>query len=235
MNTFGSGEAREQLIELAARLKGLNVQKEEKQDFFNLAREQMIVQVERAPSDARYELYLGSFLGGIGSYDEAIKYLLKAYELSPKKQQIMFELGAAYINKGEPEKGLQYFKEAYEEAPDYPDAVLSYASGLIYAGKDKEAETLLVSAYGTAIVPEERIAMAYNYRRMYGKVIAVREKQLESDPGNGQIELSLADAYLRVGRRNDAIVLLKKIIEQNPSFKEQGDYFIKEIEAGRNP
>lgn len=233
MNTFGSGEAREQLIELAIRLKGLNVPDADKQSFFSLAREQMSIQIERAPTDARYQLYLGSFLGGLGNYDEAIKYLLGALQLSPRKQQIMFELGAAYINKGEPEKGLGYFKTAYDEAPEYRDALLSYASGLIYAGKDKEAEALLATVYGTAVVLEERIAIAYNYRKMYDKVIAIREKQLEKDPSNGQTELSLADAYLRAGRRADSIAMLRKIIEQNPKFKEQGEAYIKQIQEGR--
>ena len=238
LNTFGSGEAREQLIQAVLRLRDADpksVPLEIKQQFFDLAREQMLIQISAAPTDVRYEFYMGSFLDSFGAYDEAIKHLTRAVELSPKKQPVLFGIASSYINKGNPASALTYLKQAYDGAPEYPDAFIMYATGLIYAGHDQEAEALLNQKYGTILIPDNRIVSAYDYRRMYDRVITIRKMQLAESPGNQQLELSLTAEYLKAGQRDNAVSELKLIISQNPAFKDQGEYYIKEIEAGRNP
>jgi thioredoxin-like negative regulator of GroEL len=55
------------------------------------------------------------------------------------------------------------------------------------------------------------------------------------DPGNWQNHLQLAAVYLEVGQRQQAIAELQKAIDINEEFRQQGEYFISEIRAGRNP
>lgn len=208
LNTFGSGEAREQLIQVAAKIKQGNMPNEIKQQFFDLAREQMLIQITEAPTDARYEFYLGVFFDNFGFYDEAIKHLTRAVELSPKKQMILFATGSAYISKRDIATGFKYFKQAYEEDPNYPDALLSYATVLVLTGQNNEAEKLVLEA---------------------------RKAGLTGASKYQQIEVALAAAYLRAGEREKSIGKLQEISAENPSFKDQAEKFISEIRAGRNP
>jgi hypothetical protein len=47
--------------------------------------------------------------------------------------------------------------------------------------------------------------------------------------------LAVLAAFLKAGRRADSIAALQKAIDLNPDFKAQGEYYIQEIQAGRNP
>ncbi len=235
LGTFGSGEAREQLVRATISLRGANIPDDFKQAFFSLSNEQMLAQIKMAPTDARYELYFGLLLGSFGNFDESANHLKKALELSPKKQQILFELGSVYLSKGDADTANKYFKEAYDEAPKYPDAAITYATGLIYAGQVEEADKVLVSSFGTTLVPDNRIISAYFAKGMPGRVIDIRKNQLLKLPKDQQTMLALAAAYLNAGERENAVKELNEIIKAYPDFKNQGESFIKEIRAGRNP
>lgn len=214
LNTFGSGEAREQLIQLAVQLRNKPISAEQKQDLFNLTVREMERQVKMAPTDVRYELYFGSFLNAYGLADEALKHLERARELSPKKQMVLFELGSVYLNKGEFEKALPYFKEAYDEAPEYGEAAIVYATGLIYAGRAEEADAVLTKRFETVFLADNRLLSAYAATHRYDRIIAV---------------------LLKDGRRDEAVSILEELIKQNPSFKSQGEALISQIRAGQNP
>ena len=233
--TFGGGEAREQLVRATISLRGANIPDEFKQAFFSLSNEQMLDQIKMAPTDARYELYFGLLFGSFGNFDEAANHLKRALELSPKKQQILFELGSVYLSKGDVNTANKYFKEAYDEAPKYPDAAITYATGLIYAGRVEESDAILISSFGTTLVPDNRIISAYFVKGMPGRVIDIRKNQLLKSPKDQQTMLALAAAYLNAGQRENTINELNEIIKTYPGFKDQGESFIKEIRAGRNP
>ena len=59
--------------------------------------------------------------------------------------------------------------------------------------------------------------------------------KLEQKPDDPQLHVSLAAAYLSNGNRKESIAELQKAIELNPDFKKQGEFYIGEIRAGRNP
>ena len=59
-----------------------------------------------------------------------------------------------------------------------------------------------------------------------------------NDSGNmlsGDTPAALAAAYLSVGSRQKAVDLLQKTVVDFPSQKDQAQYYIREIQAGRNP
>ena len=58
---------------------------------------------------------------------------------------------------------------------------------------------------------------------------------MEQNPSNAQYRVSLAAGYLRINERMKAIEQLQKSIEIESKFKQQGEYYINEIKAGRNP
>src|SRR3989339_811672 len=149
-DSFGSAEIREQLSQMALSVGASQAPVEWKQKYFDLARSEFLKQIEVPRiGDARYELFLGSFLTRFQRYDEALAHLNKALEFSPKKQIIMFEIGLVHISTSQYDKALEIFRQAYELEKNYPDARNYYAVAAIYAGKNDLVKSLLEPVYGT--------------------------------------------------------------------------------------
>jgi tetratricopeptide (TPR) repeat protein len=235
-NSFGSQEAREQLSQATFTISGIaDVPKEVKDSFISLADTQLQKQIELVPGDARHHLFYASFLDRYGRYDEAIKQYEKALEFSPKKQAIYFGLLGAYLNKGEKEKALELAKTAFELEPEYNDARKIYAATAIYNNNEALAKELLVPIFGTTAINDDRIIRAYATIKRFDKVIQIWKERVKNNPKNLQFKFSLAAAYLGNNERTKAINEIKEIIKENPDFKKQGQYYISEIRAGRNP
>ena len=209
-DSFGSAEGREQLSQVTMQILGAEkIDNTTKQAFVDLAVSEMKKHVEMHPTDARYQLFLGSFLSQLArynpaSYDEALLHLEKAHELSPKKQAILFEMGSLYFNKGDTVKAEEMFKQAYELAPEYIEAENFYLRVLMDNKKYKEIERVLAAHVARA--PQE------------------------SDP-----HTKLSALYFELGRHADAVTEIERAIELDPAFKDQGEHYIKEIKAGRRP
>lgn len=143
-NSFGTSEVREQLAQLAMsgfdKSKGANAVQ---QKFITLAGQELKTQAEILPHDARYQVFAGSFFSHLSMPQEALPYLLKAHELSPKKQTMLFELGSTYYNLGDMKKTAETFKEAYELAPLYAQAEDYYVTVLMSDKNYTEAERVL--------------------------------------------------------------------------------------------
>ncbi len=143
-NSLGTAEAREQLASFSTNAfdssKGIS---EMQKKFIDLAKSELIKQSEELPSDARYQLFAGSYHAKTGDIDKGIAYLEKAVELSPTKQTIIFELASAYYTKKDTVKAEELFKRAFELAPEFVTAEKYYLQILMTNGKRKEAEKIL--------------------------------------------------------------------------------------------
>jgi len=89
--------------------------------------------------------------------------------------------------------------------------------------------------YGGTVKADERFLKAYASKNNFTKVVSILNLFIEKEPNNIQHRLRLAAAYLQANQRQLAIAEIEKSIEINPSFKEQGEYYVNEIKAGRNP
>ncbi len=235
-HTFGNAEIREQLAQgalqvVSAKSASLSL----KQGFYDFTRSELQKQVEQTPQDARYYLFQGSFLNRMRNYDEALIALTKASELSPKKQTIMFELGTTYVNKGDYEKALVVMKKALELEPDFKEAHIIYALTAVYAKKFQLASEIMAPLANTPSEYDDRIIQAYRAAGKNDVVVKLFEKRVKADPLDSQARLSLAGAYLNAGMRTKAVETLRTIANDFPSQAEQMDYYIREIQAGRNP
>ena len=235
-NSFIDSEAREQLSTLAIRASTSNALPEDKQAFFDLTKKELERQLEETPNDTRYLLFMGTFLNKFRMYDEALNYLEKARETSPLKQAILMEIGSTYISMGQPDKALPLFEMALELEPKYEEARIVYAIGAIYSKKYTLADELLVQIGDKKrLLFDDRILRAYAESGAYAKAIAMLQARVVEEPTDPQWHVSLAALYLESAQRVKAVEELRKAIELNPGFKEQGEFYIKEIQAGRNP
>lgn len=232
--SFGDSEIREQLVQSAVKIVSSDASSEIKQNFFDFTVSEMKGQLENTPNDARYHLFTGSMLTAFKQYDQGLKGLQKASELSPNKQTIRFEIIGNLINSGKTEEALKLAKETFEMETSAHSSRVIYAITAIYAKNNKLADELLTPIKDT-IFTDDRIISAYASTKQYGKIISILQVKVSNDPSNVQNHISLATAYLGNNQRETAIAEIQKVIEINPQFKTQGDFYIKEIRAGRNP
>ena len=234
--TFGSAEAREQLSAFASNVAGAEqVAPLKKQKVVSEAIKEMEEQVRAAPKDARSYIFLGTLYARSGRTDDAMNAFQKAREFSPKKQQIYFLISDIHLAKGENEKALETMQEAYDLDRTYNEAAKNLAVVMILNKKEREAEDLLENVFGQKILADTQFVNAYAKAGNYKKVKEIWLKFVEKEPNNPQYRVSLAASHLQLEERQDAIKELQKAIELAPEFKEQGEYFINEIKAGRNP
>ncbi len=235
-NSFGTQEAREQLSQATFTISSIiDVPQEIKNSFISLADNQLQKQIEDVPGDARHHLFYASFFDRYGRYDDAIVQYKKALELSPNKQMIYFSLVGSYLNNGEYKIALDLARQAFELEPRYSDARKVYAVAAIY-NKDKElVEELLIPAFGTVTPDDNRLVQAYAKVGQHDKVVTIWQGRVEKSPSNAQYHLSLASAYLENNERQKAVKEIESAIEMEPKLKDQGQYYINEINAGRNP
>lgn len=233
--TFGTPEAREQLSGFATNVQIVSqISEEDKLKVLNKSVEEMERQVKDVSNDARYYLFLGSLYARVNKNDDALIAMNKALELSPKKQQIFYVLADIYLSREENQKALELMKTAYELDKSNIDAAKNLAVVLVLNRKEKEAEDLLREKFGKEIIADKMLVNAYARIDNYARVKEIWQEIIKTED-TAQNHVSLAASYLNLEERDNAIKELEKAIELNPEFKEQGEYFINEIKAGRNP
>lgn len=234
-NTFGSGEAREQFASYASSVAASGLPAEIKVKVLNKAISALEIQVAENPEDARAHLFLASLYLRGGRIDEGIKILNRAQELSPQKQQIAFLLADAYITKGDNARAFEILKSAYDLDTAYSEAAKNMALGAVLVGRVDYAEEVLMKTFGSKIIADQNLLTAYARIGNFKKVRDIWMLFIEKEPGNAQYHVNLAATYMQLGERQNAIRELQKAIALNPQFKAQGEHFIDEIRAGRNP
>ncbi len=234
-NSYGDQEIREQLGMLSTRIAGSQLDITIKQEYLTLSVTEMQKQIEKVDNDARTQIFTGTLLDSFGQYDTARVYINRANELSPNKPTILFQLGLNTLNRGDIAGALEVFKHAYDIAPQYEQAQIFYAIGAIYARDEKLLEEILVPVYGSVIVDNDRLLQAYFNTKQLDKALGIWQLRVESKPNDPQSHVGLAAVYLELNRRVEAEQEIQKAIDLDPNFKEQGEYYISEIKAGRNP
>lgn len=233
--SFGNQEVREQLGQFAIQVASADTTKETKQGVADFAFAEMLKEIERDPNNARTEVIAGTLLSSFGAYDDALPHFMRANELSPNKQSILFMVGTILQLQEKSEEALVYYKQAYELDKSFKDATAYYAANAIRLGDQELADGILMETFGTVLVDNPRIIQAYYDTKQYSKLVKILEFAVENRPNELQNYLSLAASYLDMGNSAKAITVLQKAIEINSDFKEQGEYYISEIRAGRRP
>ncbi len=232
--SLGTSEVREQLSQFAINQAGGNASQELRREIFLLAQDEMRQQIKSTPNDARPNLFLATLLLAYGQNEEAIKVLEEAREISPRKQTIYYLLANVYLTQGNMVKALEVTRTAFNIEPENSEARQYYIIAAIYAGEDALAEELL-AYFGDDIPTNSLYINAYVNRGMYDKAATIWEKRIEKNAGDLQSYISLAAAYIELGRKDDAVAQVRKAIEIDPRYKEQGEQLIQNILNGKTP
>lgn len=187
LSGLGRSETVEQISQHTLSILTSSLPVEEKNTYYNFAKNAVVGQTFDRENDARYEIVAGTFLGQTGSLEEAAQHFEKAISLIPGKQLVYFEYGNVLLNKGDRAGALTAFKQAYDLSPDYPEAQIIYLLGAIYA-HDRKLEATLISEIGESrFYFEDRIIAAYYASGRKGDIVSIINERLKRDPANAAV------------------------------------------------
>lgn len=170
---------------------------------------------ERYPNSARLAIGLGIALYSRGNYDEAVKSLLRAADLSPSDPRCYFFLSKAYDSSpGQADEVIRRFARFSELQPGDARAFYYYAMSL-WKGKRAQDPGLdlrqIESLLTKAIALDPKLAEAhlqlgnlYSDQTHYAESIPEYVKALENNPDLADARYRLGQAYVHTGEKEKA-------------------------------
>jgi tetratricopeptide (TPR) repeat protein len=236
-NSFANQEIREQLTRRAQDIIfSKDTPPAVKDTLTKQVETELLKQIEEKPGDARAHVFIASFYRSLGTpeyLDKAVVQLERARELSPKKQQIIFEQGLTHLQKQSYEEAYALFKEAFELDTSYMDARVFYAMSAVASGKVSEVAAILdTDAAREAYYMNDLAMQVTNNARAYPLLETMIRFRIEKNPTDPQIRTSLAYVLNESGKKEVAIAELKKAGEEIPSFAKQAQEFIVLLQGG---
>ena len=231
--SYGTQEAREQLAQGASQVAGSqSIDIATKQQFFDLAVQQMTLQEQASPLDARFPLFLGTLQYAYGDYADAANAFEKAHELSPKKQTILYEIALLQQTQSNYTGALQTLKTAYELETSNVNARIYYAAAAIPLGQISLVDQLLAPIIPTGEAADPRILSAYANQKRWDKLIPIWQAHVKAVPTDIQGYFTLAAIYYQGGNPAQAILSLQQAESLSPSVAAQAEGLIQQIRQG---
>lgn len=230
---LGRQEVIEQLMQFAnAAARSAAIDPAVKKEIFALAESSGLALLAERPNDARLELFVSSLYETFGQYPQAQQYITQALEHSPKKQQLMFQLGVIRLNSGDTTGAIAILKQAFDAEPAYQDARILYASGLFYTNNKAVADALLVEGFGTVLVDDPRLLQVYTNTKQFDRLIGIWKARVDAQPNNAETRFGLATAYFAAGDTQNTILTLEKAAGLDVRLAPQIQALIQQIKSG---
>jgi len=170
---------------------------------------------ERYPNSVRMAIGLGIALYSRGNYDDAVKSLLRAADLSPSDPRCYFFLSKAYDSTpNHADEVIQHFGRFSELQPGNARALYYYAMSLWKGKRAQDAgldlhqiESLLQKA--VALDPKFseahlQLGNLYSDQAQYAASIPEYVNALESSPNLADAHYRLGQAYVHTGQKDKA-------------------------------
>jgi tetratricopeptide (TPR) repeat protein len=170
---------------------------------------------ERYPNSPRLAIGLGIALYSRGNYDEAVKSLLRAADLSPSDPRCFLFLSKAYDSSpSQADEVIQRFARFAELQPTNPRAFYYYAMSL-WKRKRAQDPSLdlhhIESLLQKAVTLDPKLAEAhlqlgtlYSDQSQYAEAIPEYGKALENNPDLADARYRLGQAYVHTGEKAKA-------------------------------
>jgi len=231
---LGRQEVVEQLLQFASNTvaPSQTIAPQMKEQVFVLAATEGTELLAQRVNDARLELFMGTFFSAFGQFGEAQTHLEKALALSPRKQQILFQIGLTKIQSGDAVGGLEALRTAYELAPEFDMASILYAAGFYFAGQQTQGDALIMETFGTLTPDNDRVLQIYQQTKQWDRIIGVWSARIEKDPKNINLHQGLAEVYFQAGRVQETIAELRVIASLDPNKALQIQQLIEQLESG---
>jgi len=160
-----------------------------------------------------------------------LKEIQEAMKLSPKKESIWIEAGAAEWDLGNAKGAQTAFNTAYALGPQFPELAIYAAIGNIAIGNIAAADKILIDAYGTTNVDSDTLAVAYYRTKNWPRLIALWKMRTAKPDATAQAWFSLAAVYYTAGDKATATAVIKEAIARFPDAASAGADAIKQIQG----
>jgi len=188
--------------------------------------------VEGRPEDSVARFNLGIVLAKLGRYEEALPHLRRAAELSPADPGIHTELGIVLLRLGKPGEAEKALQRALELDPGKVSALFNLGQCYTQMGRHEDAQNAL-ERFSRASAGRERFI---DQKRLFRSVQARAESLAREGKSDESLEALLAFrepledfplfqqevgvAYLRLGRRQEAIASFERAVAGDPALTE---------------
>jgi tetratricopeptide (TPR) repeat protein len=152
-------------------------------------------------ADASYYFLLARFYEGEGKVDDAVAALKQAIAVDPKSAEVRAELAALYARQDRAREAVEAAEQALTIDP-----------------KNREANRILGSVLAATADQKKVLRPGDDPASYPNKAIAALEIARGEGGGDLSIDLSLARLYLDHNRPGDAVPLLRRIVDEQPSY-----------------
>lgn len=189
--------------------------------------------IEKNPNNFRLYLTLGkhynNFYGLVRSVDlldSAREALDKARELSPRNQQVYWEIAQNELYRGDKDKSIEYLNESINLEPGYNFSY--WYLGLVYRvlGENELAwENMKIARdkgfdWSYSLSDIIKVISVNQALDNHEELIPLYEAALELDPENAKLAGGMALSYANLGEYQKASQMAKYAVELDPSLKE---------------
>ena len=170
---------------------------------------------ERYPNSPRLAIGLGMALYSRGNYDDAVKALLHAADLNPSDANCYYFLSRAYDSSpGQADEVIQRFRRFMDLQPQNAKAPYYYAMSIWKGRRAQDAsvdfqqiETFLkksIELDPKFAEPRLQLGNLYSDQKQYELAIPLYERALALNAGLADAHYRLGQAYVHVGRKDEA-------------------------------
>jgi len=152
---------------------------------------------------------MGNLYAGDKEFGEARKYYQRATEIFPKDKEMWLNLGFILTQLEQHEKAFEAYKTAYKLDIKF---IQAYSNLNLAAQKLGRSEPLLEIPILVENVEKNVKSRNYEAARKYAA------RMVEIVPGNADSHISLGNVLYFLGRHEEAIKVLEKSIELNPTI-----------------
>jgi tetratricopeptide (TPR) repeat protein len=171
--------------------------------------------LKRYPRSSRLAVGLGLAYYLKGSYDDAVKALIKATELNPSDSHAYYFLSKAYDQSpNQADEVIECFRQFSELRPNDAQAEYDYAMSL---WKGKRGDTAAAYLDRIELLLKKSIALdpssgdahlqlgnLYSQRKEFDKAVPEYQQALKLEPNQPDAHFRLGQAYVHLGKRDQA-------------------------------
>jgi tetratricopeptide (TPR) repeat protein len=138
----------------------------------------------------------------------------------------LIEQGEIYEQKGELDKALEYYQQAAKESPNCTLAYLR--QGQVYVKKKYISKAYFITKRAQLLEPKNpeilyTLGVIRTYQHEYPDAVKFIRQSLDIKPGTAVVYIDLGDAYMRMGKLQEAVECFRKAVELAPDNREFRD------------
>lgn len=186
-------------------------------------------EIEQIPLDARLRLQYSYAIRATGDYSSAMREIMNAQQLAPRKQNLILEEGILQLELKNYPAARAAFMRAYELSPTFDDLAAYVAAGDIIAGEKARAQKFLMERFGTTTVLNSVLILAYYEVKDFQELLPLLEERARTLPNDPTAHFQLATVYVEAGKASEARRVLTEFMKAHPEYGPQIMGYLAEL------